>query len=289
MRNCNRRGSAATPSRRLLDRSLAPGARSGDSYRGGHTSPAGLVEPSNLPVQKREVADEIRALSPSQATRSGSVAGFALFGPAVGNLGDLTAVGFGFSVRDRACCEDQGEVAERLGEVADGACPPTSYSSASRPRSLARPTRRSNSARASSTRPLRASALTSQNEQARNWPLSPGSPSSVAAVAVARHEDRQDRAHFDTASMVPVTRSSVSRQEPHQWDVQDAGVELPGTVVLGERTPFAVCPFVGARARPMRRRRGCARFPWPRTGRGRPPPPGPPAPGRRPARRRRRC
>ena len=58
----------------------------------------------------------------------------------------------------------------------------TSYSSASRPRSLASPTSRSNSARASSTRPLRASAFTSQNEQARNWPSSPGRPSSVSAV-----------------------------------------------------------------------------------------------------------
>src|SRR6185369_17598629 len=42
----------------------------------------------------------------------------------------------------------------------------TSYSSASRPRSFVKPSSRSNSARASSTRPLSASALTSQNEQA---------------------------------------------------------------------------------------------------------------------------
>jgi hypothetical protein len=73
-------------------------------------------------------------------------------------------------------------MAERLGEVADLAAAPGVVLLGEQARSFARPASRSNSVRASSTRPLRASALASQNEHARNCPSSPGRPSSVSAV-----------------------------------------------------------------------------------------------------------
>src|SRR6185503_16175496 len=56
---------------------------------------------------------------------------------------------------------------------------PGSISSAYSPTSLARPASRSISSVASSTRPDRASALTSQNEQFRKLPSPPGTPSSA--------------------------------------------------------------------------------------------------------------
>ncbi len=42
------------------------------------------------------------------------------------------------------------------------------------------------------------------------------------------------------ASMVPLTRGSVAGQETHQGNHQQAGVELVGPVVLGERALFRV-------------------------------------------------
>ena len=99
------------------------------------------------------------------------------------------------------------------GSCRPAASGPTSYSSASRPRSLASSLSRSNRTRASSTRPFRASALTSQNEHARNCPSSPGSPSSVSAVEY--RETKPSRPSLrDTATIVRVTRSSVPGKNP---------------------------------------------------------------------------
>jgi hypothetical protein len=88
----------------------------------------------------------------------------------------------GLGRRDGQRCADEREWLNACGKLPTCRCPVTSYSSASRPRSFASPRSRSKSVRASWTRPLSASALTSQNEQARNCPSSPGSPSSVCAV-----------------------------------------------------------------------------------------------------------
>ena len=58
-----------------------------------------------------------------------------------------------------------------------------------------------------SVRPFIANAVTSQNEQARNWPSSPASPSSV--VDVEYRDSRPPRSSSArTASIVWVTRSS---------------------------------------------------------------------------------
>src|SRR5690606_3138667 len=92
-----------------------------------------------------------------------------------------------------------------------------SYSSASRPRSVRRASSRSNSARASSRRPVRASASTIMNEQRRKVPSFPVRPSIPVRFPAVRYRctkpsgvDRSRR----TASTVPITRGSSGGRKP---------------------------------------------------------------------------
>ena len=155
-------------------------------------------------------------------------------GPGRGDT-DARAAGRG---GDGLRCLDQPQVAEGLGKLPTWRWRSTSYSSARRPTSLRRESKRSNSTRASSTRPLAASALTSQNEQARTGlrrraarRRSPWSSSGRRPVAGELGADRVDRAGDAVV---------VSRQEPHERDRQRAGVELRRVVGLGERVARGV-------------------------------------------------
>jgi hypothetical protein len=77
---------------------------------------------------------------------------------------------------------DEREVGERLREVADLPAADDIVLLGVQAEVIAQGEQPLNSARASASRPLTASAPTSQNEQARNWPSVPARPSSVTSV-----------------------------------------------------------------------------------------------------------
>ena len=131
---------------------------------------------------------------------------------------------------------DQGHVGERLGEVADQPPATGSYSSDSRPRSLRSASSRSNS--------WRASCVPAEQGQAVGQPERAGQEGALAARR-ARRRPRSPPCGTggrsppsirsrSIASMVPATRRIGGREEAHERDHQQAGVELVGAVVLGE-------------------------------------------------------
>ena len=80
-----------------------------------------------------------------------------------------------------------------------------------------------------------------QNEQARKAPSRPVQPVDLAGVGgpVAEHEAALDQLPLDRLDGSPDPRIG-GRQEVHQRDHQQAGVELVGPVVLGERSLVGV-------------------------------------------------
>ena len=109
-----------------------------------------------------------------------------------------------------------------------------SSSSAYRPSGEACASSRSHSSVARSASPISDSAETSQNEQIRNVPSSPVSPSSVSVDPVAQDESALleaptgDREHGRLDALV------VGREEADQGDQQGRRVERVGFVVLAE-------------------------------------------------------
>ena len=116
-----------------------------------------------------------------------------------------------------------------------------SYSSESRPRSLRRARRRSNSSWASSLAPDHVQAVHQPERAGQEGALPPGQPVDRAVVggAVAQDEPvvHELALHgFDGAHHPRVAR----REEAHQRDHEHAGVELVGAVVLREGADLVV-------------------------------------------------
>ena len=141
---------------------------------------------------------------------------------------------------DRARGEDQRQVAERLREVADlPPRAPTSYSSASRPRSLASPISRSKSVARLVDAAVARERADEPERAGEELPL-------VARQAVVGLRGRVARDEAVAAQLAPdrVDRPGhalvVAGQEADERDVEHARVQLLRAVVLRERAPLGV-------------------------------------------------
>ena len=148
--------------------------------------------------------------------------------------------------RDRLRGEDQGEVAERLRKVPDLTSASHVVLLGEQPEIVRQAEQmRSNRLRASSTRPLLRERADQPEGAREELTFVAAKPSSVSGGRIARHEavatklarDRVDRAGDPLVGC---------REEPDERDVEDAGVELLGSVVLGEGAALRVIALLAA-------------------------------------------